>query len=156
MYFGNTNGILEFDGIKWTLTQTPKKSAIRALAIDGKNNTLYVGAANDFGYLKHESNGAVHYISLIDSTFKNYNPNISSVTVSESEGVIFESPEVLYVLKNDSVKEIKLSENQLEGIKKGTKFKGVFKAGEDILVNHTGIGIMTLKNGVLTINHAFH
>ena len=156
MYFGNTNGILEFDGIKWTLTQTPKKSAIRALSIDGKNNTLYVGAANDFGYLKHESNGAVHYISLIDSTFKNYNPNISSVTVSESEGVIFESPEVLYVLKDDSVKEIKLSENQLEGIKKGTKFKGVFKVGEDVLVNHTGIGIMTLKNGVLSVNHAFH
>jgi serine phosphatase RsbU (regulator of sigma subunit) len=149
MYFGNTNGILEFDGIKWNLVKTPKKSAVRALDIDIKTNTVYVGAANDFGYLKRDQNGSIDYISLIDSTFKNYNPNISSVTVSEKEGVIFESPEVLYVLKNDTVKEITLSKTQTDKIKKGTKFKGVFKAGDGVFVVHTGIGIMTLKKGVL-------
>lgn len=152
MYFGNTDGILEFDGIKWNLTRT-KKSAVRALAIDENANTIYVGTANDFGYLKHEKNGAVNYFSLVDTSFKNYKPSISSVTVSETEGVIFASEKMLYVLKDDSVKEIKLTENQLANAKKNTMFKGVFKAGNEIFVNHTGIGIMNLKNGVLIKNN---
>ena len=152
MFFGNTSGILEFDGIKWNLIQTPKKSAVRALSIDKKTNTVYVGSVNDLGYLKHDANGAVNFISLIDSTFRNHNPNITSVVFSENEGAIFESQEVLYIFKNDSVTQVRLPKNMEETVKRDTKFKGIFEIDGEIYVVHSGIGILNLKNGVLTKN----
>jgi len=32
MYFGNANGILEYDGVSWRLIQFPNKSVCRSLA----------------------------------------------------------------------------------------------------------------------------
>ena len=34
MYFGNSNGILEYDGSNWRLIQLPNSSTVRSLAID--------------------------------------------------------------------------------------------------------------------------
>jgi len=50
MYFGNTSGILEYDGVSWRLIQFPNRSVYRSLAKDAKNR-IYAGGVGDFGYL---------------------------------------------------------------------------------------------------------
>lgn len=64
MYFGNNNGVLEFDGTSWRLIEITNKSAIRSLAI---NNTgrVFVGAVGEFGYLQADSTGSMQYVSLL-------------------------------------------------------------------------------------------
>jgi diguanylate cyclase (GGDEF)-like protein len=63
MYFGNTGGILEFDGLRWQLLPTPENTPCRALA-SGSDDTIYYGATGDFGYLAVSPTGKVAAVSL--------------------------------------------------------------------------------------------
>jgi signal transduction histidine kinase/CheY-like chemotaxis protein len=71
MYFANLNCVLEYDGIHWRRININKKSLVRSLAID-KNNTLFIGAISDFGYLRKSANGLLVYQSLQDKIPKEY------------------------------------------------------------------------------------
>jgi len=64
MYFGTDSGILEFDGIIWTMISPPGLSMVRALAL-AKDGFIYYGASEDFGYLE-ASNGRMKVVSLCD------------------------------------------------------------------------------------------
>lgn len=63
LYFGNVSGLLEFDGVNWRLIQVPNQSTVRGLAFD-INNTLYIGAYNELGYLLPNQTGNMEYHSL--------------------------------------------------------------------------------------------
>src|SRR5512136_439531 len=54
MYFGNNDGLLEYDGVTWRLTKLP---IVRTIAIDSLG-TIYVGLENDMGFLRHEADGS--------------------------------------------------------------------------------------------------
>lgn len=64
MYFGNTNGILEYDGNDWRLVQVSNFSLVRSLALDS-TGTICVGAVGEFGYLASTPLGELRYISLM-------------------------------------------------------------------------------------------
>ena len=65
MYFGNNNGVLEFDGNTWRLIEITNKSAVRSLAIDSTGR-IYVGALGEFGYLKPDTSGILQFFSLLE------------------------------------------------------------------------------------------
>ena len=64
MYFGNNDGVLEYDGTNWRLIKVTNNSLVRSLAIDS-TGTIYVGAVGEFGYLAPDSIGNMQYLSLI-------------------------------------------------------------------------------------------
>ena len=63
MYFGNSDGILEYDGHNWRLIKTPKNNVVRSLAKD-KNGKIWVGGSGEIGYLGPDSTGQMTFISL--------------------------------------------------------------------------------------------
>ncbi|MGC9375923.1 MAG: hypothetical protein ACP5DQ_12905, partial [Bacteroidales bacterium] len=65
LFFGNNDGLLEFDGVNWKLIQMPNNSVVRSLAIDDSCK-IYVGAFNEFGYLQATENGKLEYVSLAE------------------------------------------------------------------------------------------
>jgi len=65
MYFGNNDGVLEFDGNSWRLIPMPNSSVVRSLAIDSLQR-VYVGAFNELGYLEPDQQGKLTYHSLVD------------------------------------------------------------------------------------------
>lgn len=74
LYIANNRGILEFDGISWRLYPINNQSIPRCLHVaeDGK---IWVGAYNEFGYLKVNDKGAYEYFSirnLVPDTYKNF------------------------------------------------------------------------------------
>ena len=64
LYFGNLNGVLEFDGITWRLIRVNNLSTIRSLAVDSLGK-VFVGAYSEFGYLQPNARGDMTYHSLI-------------------------------------------------------------------------------------------
>ena len=64
MYFGNTHGVLIFDGISWQLVQIANDYVVRSLCLS--NGTVYVGGQNELGYLETAADGRYRYVSLID------------------------------------------------------------------------------------------
>lgn len=65
-YFGNNQGLLEFDGANWNLYKMPDQLVVRSVAAT-HDSIIYVGAFEEFGYWKKEKNGLLHYNSLSSS-----------------------------------------------------------------------------------------
>jgi class 3 adenylate cyclase len=65
MYFGNTNGLLQFDGVSWRLIKLPNGSGAMSVTIDA-TGTVYVGGSGDFGLLRPDATGKLHFVSLLD------------------------------------------------------------------------------------------
>jgi ligand-binding sensor domain-containing protein len=63
MYFGNNEGILEYDGSRWNLIQLTNHGFVRSLAID-RSGKIFVGGLNELGYLAIDAQGKRFYVSL--------------------------------------------------------------------------------------------
>lgn len=62
MYFGNSQGLLVYDGYRWTLHKVPGKHIVRSVYV--KEDRIYVGAFEEFGYFKYSEAGTLRYHSL--------------------------------------------------------------------------------------------
>ncbi len=62
VYVGNSNGLLQFDGIRWKKFALPNGSIVRAVFADG--NRIYTGSLGDFGYWEMDENYNLHYTSI--------------------------------------------------------------------------------------------
>ncbi len=65
MYFGNSNGVLQFDGSTWRILFVSNGSIVRSLAVD-RLGTVYVGAVGELGFLRSDETGNLGYVSLLD------------------------------------------------------------------------------------------
>src|SRR5437667_7359679 len=65
MYFGNGDGVLEYDGVSWRLVADSKGLVVRSMGVDEKG-TVFVGGMGDFGYLTPDRSGTLHFVSLLD------------------------------------------------------------------------------------------
>lgn len=64
MYFGTGNGVLEFDGQKWSFITVQTGAYVRSMAIDS-TGVVYVGGAGEIGYLKPDQSGKMGFHSLL-------------------------------------------------------------------------------------------
>jgi serine phosphatase RsbU (regulator of sigma subunit)/ligand-binding sensor domain-containing protein len=62
-YIGNTDGLLEFDGVSWRKYYLANKSVVRSMDIDSTGN-IWVGGADEFGWFAPDSLGDLSYHSL--------------------------------------------------------------------------------------------
>ncbi len=63
MYFGNNDGLLEFNGQEWKIYSMPNNSAVRYIHVS-TDDKIYVGAFNEFGYFERDEYGSLIYTSL--------------------------------------------------------------------------------------------
>ena len=145
MYFGNSSGVLIFDGTYWNIVKTKNAAAVKALAIDTATNRVYVGAKSDIGYLETNSSGEYEFKSIIEKIpdGNRYFNDITNIIVDNGEGIIYEARSALYILKNDTITVIPAE---------GNNSLRAFKTGGKIFVASTKSGIMTLKNGEVRID----
>ncbi len=107
MYFGNTRGVLEFDGQNWKLIPLTNNLSARSLAKD-KKGRIFVGSRGEFGYLKADSIGHLSYVSLtelIDIDNRNFK-NISPILIV-NDAVYFVSQEIIFKYANHKIEVIK-------------------------------------------------
>ncbi len=64
MYYGNSTGLLAYDGNNWQLYQMPHKLIVRAVAADA-NGRVYAGGFGEMGYWSHDEEGLFRYTSLV-------------------------------------------------------------------------------------------
>lgn len=64
IYIGNLNGALEFDGSEWRTLELPAYSLASTLFYEPKNDKLYVGSTDEFGYFEKDSTGIRTYKSM--------------------------------------------------------------------------------------------
>src|SRR3984957_9912419 len=103
MYFANLEGLLSFDGSSWKLYSIPNKTVVRSIAM-GKDNRIYAGGQDDFGYFSPDHNGKLVYTSLKSLlTEKNYSFSDVWNIVPYGNDVFFLCREKIFQLNNKSI-----------------------------------------------------
>lgn len=64
VYIGNNAGLLEGDGLSWTLHELPKRQTARSVAADSSRQRIYTGGYGEFGYWERTKDGQLIYHSL--------------------------------------------------------------------------------------------
>jgi DNA-binding CsgD family transcriptional regulator len=140
MFFANHFGIMQFDGVRWSIvTQPENKSMVRSLAID-KKDKIYLGAQGDFGYVVQLPNGQYKYTSLVKlvpDAAKNFGDVLHTIVLNDE--VVFFSSEKIFIYKNNKIKVIESDSN----------FDELFKVNSDIYVLDNAKGLLQLKDGFL-------
>ncbi len=65
IFFANNDGLLKFNGSRWTIYNSPNGSIIRS--VKAIANKVYAGLYEDFGYWKKSIDGEYYFTSLVDS-----------------------------------------------------------------------------------------
>ncbi len=101
MYFGNNNGLVEYDGAHWTV-YTDIGLVIRSICID--SNRIYVGAYNNFGYYEEDANGVLRYHSLL-SLLKNRISDFDEIwrIHKTSFGIVFQSFRAVFIYNHGTI-----------------------------------------------------
>ena len=107
IYAANDAGLLEFDGVAWTLYELPEKAALRALAITPQNR-VYVGGETAIGYFEYTNKDGLQYNSLLDKLPATERESfmIWEVVVDGNQ-VMFYSTDAIYVLGNGQLEIIR-------------------------------------------------
>ena len=103
LYFGNNQGLLEFDGSYWNLYPIPNGSIVRSV-ITTDNGRIYIGAFNEFGYFEPDAYGMLRYHSLVNKlpeSKRNFK-EIWKVYVTD-ESILFQSFNAIFEYKNDTI-----------------------------------------------------
>ncbi len=137
MYFGNTRGVLEFDGQNWKLIPLTNSLLARSLAIDGKGR-IFVGGRKEFGYLKPDSIGQLSYISLVDKMInekdRNFRQDISQILLANK---------TIYFISRGSV--FKFADGKVKVIE-NKRLQQAYEINDRIFVKEQNKGITELVN----------
>ncbi|MCX6268772.1 MAG: triple tyrosine motif-containing protein [Bacteroidetes bacterium] len=101
IYFGNNNGLVEYDGVHWTV-YSDLELVIRSLCVDDKR--IYVGAFNKFGYYQENVNGMLEYHSLLP-LLKNRIHDFDEIwrIHKTSFGIVFQSFRAMFIYQDGKI-----------------------------------------------------
>lgn len=135
MYFGNTYGVLQYDGVSWRLIRVANKSTVRSLGL-GITGKVFVGAVDELGYLSSDELGELTYHSLLDNLDPSYHNfgNVWSVLVREDE-VFFQTRNYIFRYKDKAFTTWEI---------KNSYHKAFLVAG-NIYVRQEGVGLLELR-----------
>ncbi|PWA06753.1 helix-turn-helix and ligand-binding sensor domain-containing protein [Flavobacterium laiguense] len=142
LYFGNNDGLLQFDGSAWNKYKPKNSNAIKCLKVD-PSGKIYVGCYNEFGYFKPNSKGKLEYFSLSKFLSKKTLNSIDFIWKIHlyKEEVIFQSFNGIYIYKNNKIKTINAPK----------RFQFSFLANSRLYFQDFFSGIMEYKNDKLVL-----
>ena len=136
LYFGNNDGLLEYDGVNWKLIKMPM---VRSIAIDSLG-CIYVGLDDDFGYIQTDVNSNSHFHSLKDQIpeiYRNFSM-MYKIYISGNK-VIFTTSKNLFIYQNGKLKRIPILMN----------YPWTFSVNNRYYVREQGKGLFHFENDSL-------
>lgn len=104
VYFGNTKGVLQFDGINWETISVSDEKAVFSMAIDS-NETIWIGSHDEVGFLKSDSLGKLSFISILHLFADSLKPfgRIRQI-IPTKKGIYFRTSKYVIRKINNSIK----------------------------------------------------
>jgi serine phosphatase RsbU (regulator of sigma subunit) len=135
MLFANRKGILSFDGEEWTGIKIPLTPFTLKPGL--KNDVIYVGGENSFGFIERDSKGIYNYVSL----------SRDSAEVGLITRIIFNDSLVIFYGENSvnfyDIKTKSLSDQIVSEV--GQPFSGIFVQGKNTFINVSGKGLFRVE-----------
>jgi len=143
IYFGNNDGILQFDGSNWQKISVTNQ-IVTSLNMD-TSGVIYVGGKSELGYLSPNVAGVLKYNTLmkkIPNSLKK-DGNIWDIFITKNDGIIFHSYYAIYIYKNDTFNVLNTEKDEL--------FARVFYVNNKIYVHCKTKGVAVLNEGKLEL-----
>ncbi len=140
LYFGNNDGILEYDGRAWRVFQLPNNSVVRSVMSIG--DTIFAGGFEEIGFLAPSSGGDLVYQSLnhlIPEEYKNFD-EVWRIFQSGNT-IIFQSFLYIFSYNNGAIQVTEPESN----------FSLMHQSENILFVVDKDIGLMHLENGRLQL-----
>jgi len=138
LYFGNRDGVLEFDGLNWT-THPISISTVRSLSID-KNDRIWVGSYNEFGYLQKDKTGKTEYVSIKDLVPDEYKVFGEVWKIhTTAHGIYFQAFDIIFYYDY----------NKIEAIEAYANYTFSFYINKRFFVQDKDKGLMELRGNSL-------
>lgn len=102
LFVANNEGLLSFDGIKWILTEMPNKTTVRSVL--QKDDRVYVGSYEEFGFWQKDNKGTLIYYSL-SNQIKDHSfvdEEFWQIT-AWGDAIVFRSFLSIYIYKNGKI-----------------------------------------------------
>ncbi len=106
IFLGNNKGLTIFDGNNWQTIKMPNNSGVNSLFHD-TDGTIYIGALDEFGYLKANPLGELIYISLLNKlTDEEKGAGNVKAIYRVSKGILFVADNEIVIYKKGKCKVI--------------------------------------------------
>ena len=105
VYFGNNEGLIEYDGERWSVYKDMGQ-VVRSILADG--NRIYVGSFNKFGFYEEDQHGVLRYHSLLP-LFQGRMKDFDEIwrIHKTSFGIVFQSIRALFIYKDNKIEIVK-------------------------------------------------
>ncbi len=143
VYFANNEGLIEYNGARWTLYDSPNQTILRSVQVI--DDRIYTGAYMDFGYWMKNAGGVLLYHSIskhnrIDLLEDEEFWNIIEI----NEWVVFQSLKRIYIYKP--------ADQSIRTIDSEHPITKIFKTENNaIYFQRLDKGIYQIKNGKDTL-----
>jgi len=142
IYVANTDGVLEFDGMRWRLVKIANGSTARSLAL-AQDGRVYVGGVGEIGYLQMNHLGTTEYVSLVDNIPKQFRDFADVWQIyTTSKGLVFSTFKRIFRLNEEGGFDTWSSNNT---------FHLTFTVDDRVFVREKGVGLHELSNGQLSL-----
>jgi diguanylate cyclase (GGDEF)-like protein len=96
VYVAGMDGVLSYDGQRWSLLRLPNEDNVQSLDYDGKSR-IYLGGTNQIGYFDTEDPTVFHDLTpLVESRIGDKEFGSVLQTLATSDGVFFKCNEYLF------------------------------------------------------------
>ncbi len=134
LYVANNNGLLKFDGRKWSKYEVPSTTRLRAVLIDSQDR-IFVGGQGELGYFSMTRNGLV-FTSLLEKLEPKDNMIAETWKIIENKNrIFFRTESELLLLEGSNFKSLNLPGH----------IQREFKLGDRLLFQFYNLGIYELQ-----------
>lgn len=105
VYFANSEGLYEYDGIGWSKYPMRDELPIRSVAVHS-NGDVFTGSFEDFGVWKYNSNGTLVYSSIAHLAQLEKNDEIWKIHILDNI-VYFQSFTSIYIYDFEKIEKVK-------------------------------------------------
>lgn len=138
MYFANNEGLLEYNGMAWTLYPSPNETIVRSVKVVGKR--IYTGCYMEFGYWEREQDGILKYHSLSSTIKKKILDDEQFWNIARYDHwIIFQSLGQIFIYDTKA--------KSFNIIKPETGVNKVFTVDNKIMYQTFGTGLYEIENG---------
>lgn len=138
IYVANNKGLMEFDGSKWRVYESPNNTIIRSVKV--VKDLVYTGCYREFGLWKRQKDGRLKYTSLSKQIINKISTDEQFWNILDfGQYIIFQSLNHLFIYDS--------SKNSFKIISVNHTISKVFKVGERVFYQAFGEGLFEVVNG---------
>lgn len=138
IYVANNKGLLEYDGAKWIIQNSPNEGILRSVRV--VDDKIYTGGYRDFGYWVKDDFGELQYTSLTKTDSFSVKEDEEFWGIIDIEGyILFQSFERIYIYD--------ISEKSFKIIDSDLRINKMFKVDQRIYFQKTSKGIFRIESG---------